>query len=257
MKNLSILLLFILGTTMKLFAQGEYDLQLVIGQDTDCTNDIFYVDIQIKSTTSADTFRLYNQNYRFTFDTLVLANPRLEAELSNSGLEVYADGSYSVYSAHTLYVLGDVASYSYTFNGGVGYLMTDEWLSIGRVAFDIIDDSGCINLNWNDQTQFPFTYIGAINSDGTTYEVAANSYTGFSACVSSLCANCPANLSFSNAIPDGLHLADQSISAAGTVTSFTNISFKAGQIIELVPGFSVELSAVFSVEIEGCSGGTN
>jgi len=253
MKTQAIFLFFILCLFTKLSAQGQYDLQFVTDQDIDCVNDVFYIDIQIKASTPADSFRLYNQNYRFTFDTLTLTNPSLEMELSNSGLEVYPDGTFSVYSAHNLFVLGDVVSYSYTHNGGVGYLLTDNWISIGRVAFDVIDDTACFDLIWNDQNQFPFTYIGGINNNGTTYEADGNSYVDYSACINSLCANCPANLSFSNTIPDGLQLADQSIYSDGTVPSFGNTSFKAGQIIELGAGFSVEPLAIFSAEIEGCN----
>ncbi len=48
------------------------------------------------------------------------------------------------------------------------------------------------------------------------------------------------------------HQADVSVESDGTVLPGTMVEFKAGEIISLLPGFSVEQQAAFSAEIEEC-----
>jgi len=252
------LILLMLCAMSKGFAQstGQYDLQLAAVQPTDCDNNIFYVDLQVRASSAATVFRISDQNYRFRYNPSVLANPRIETEFTFSGLAVSADGTASFFTTHTLNgSLGPVVSYNFELAGGAGYPVGIDWVSVGRVAFDILDPAACIDLVWNDKNYFPPTYVGGIG-DGNLYSVDEGSYLNFSACIDALCTeNCPATLSVSTAVVEGTYLADLSITSDCIVPGGGAVSFKAGQEIELDVGFSVESQADFSAEIEGCAAG--
>jgi len=252
------LIMLVLCATSKGFAQAneQYDLRLVSIQPTDCDNNIFYVDIQVRASGTATGFWISDQNYRFRFDPSVLANPRIETELVFSGFVPLLDGTASFFTTHTLNgSLGPVVSYNFELAGGDGYFIGMDWVSAGRVAFDILDPAACIDLTWNDKNYFPPTYVGGID-DGNLYNVDEGDYLDFSACIDALCAeSCPANLSISNTITDGTYLADLNVISDGIVREGTVVSFKAGQEIQLNTGFSVELQSDFSAEIEGCTAG--
>lgn len=237
---------------------GQYDVRLVEEQSIDCDNNVLYVDIELRASSLSTPYRLADQNYRFTYDLAVLSNPRLEQELDISGFIVGSDGNGSFYGAHTLTgTLGEVISYNVELAGGTGYLMDTTWLSIGRMAFDIIDPTGCINLDWIDESSFPPTYVGEIDN-GNLFKADEGVYGSFSGCVDDLCAeDCPVLLGLPGAVPDGTYSAKISVYSDGIIMPGSNVSFKAGNDITLDVGFSVEPQADFSAEIEGCISGGN
>ncbi len=63
---------------------------------------------------------------------------------------------------------------------------------------------------------------------------------------------CPISLSLSGNIASGLYQADYNIYSNGTVPTGNDVDYKAGTIITLASGFSVEPNTDFSAEIEGC-----
>jgi len=237
---------------------GQYDVRLVEKQSTDCDNNIFYVDIELRASGLDTPFRLADQNYRFTYDETILSNPRLEQELDISGFVQGTDGSGSFYGTHTLTgTLGNVISYNLELAGGAGYPMDTTWLSIGRMAFDIIDPEGCIDLTWIDENSFPPTYVGEIDN-GNLYKADEGVYGDFSGCMDDLCGeDCPVLMGFPGTVPAGVHSAKISIYSDGTVLPGSDVSFKAGSDITLDAGFSVQAQAGFSAEIEGCVSGGN
>lgn len=242
----------------KVFAQpnSQCDVRLASEQATDCDNDIFYVDIQVRASSPAAAFRISDQNYRFLFDMGILANPRIEAELALSGLVVPGDGSVSVYGDHTLTgSLGPTVSYNVQLDGGDGYLIDTSWVSIGRIAFDILNPSACIDLTSNSQDFFPPTYVGGIDGNGTLYQVGEGAYVDFSECVEALCETCPTALSVPGTIESGTYQADVRVYSTGTVSVGKTVAFKAGSEVVMDAGFSVNAQADFSAEIEGCPNG--
>ena len=55
-------------------------------------------------------------------------------------------------------------------------------------------------------------------------------------------------------VPGGINLfkAENSISSFATIPEDETVIFRAGQEIDLLPSFEVELGALFLAEIEGC-----
>ncbi len=176
-------------TACALAASAQFDVQLISTLDADCDNNVAYFDIEVRASSAASTFNIAEQNYRFTFDDAVLANPTIETELTLSGFVTDAGGT-SAYSPHTLVgTAGDVVSYNVELGAGVGYTVGTDWVAVGRMKFDIIDVTGCGDLTWNDSNSFPSTFISE-KVDNDLVAAAEGAYTDLAGCISELC-NCP------------------------------------------------------------------
>ncbi|MEM6722997.1 MAG: Ig-like domain-containing protein, partial [Bacteroidota bacterium] len=148
-------------STILVLGQGAYDLQFVVST-LDCVNDRLCIDIQIRAQDPTNEFLLTNQNYRFTFSSN-LANPVIDTELTLSGF-VIEMGIPSLWDPHDLTgSVGNLVSYNVQLAGGTGYpLNSTNWLSIGRVCFDIVSNTpeDCFQITWNEPAlDFPPTVI--------------------------------------------------------------------------------------------------
>ncbi len=231
---------------------GQYDVRFFQEPSFECDSNVIYFDIQLKASNIGTTFRLSEQNYRFGYDTLAFANPRIDQELDISG--VVNDGiGISVYDIHSLEgSLAHIISYNVELLSGEGYPLTDTWMSVGRIAFDIIDPTACINLIWFTHADYPITYIGQIDN-GVRSNVDEGNYNNYSVCLPAVCESCPSSLSLSSVIVDDTYQADISITSDGTVPNGGVVNYKAGDVILLDSGFTVENQAEFSAEISECN----
>jgi len=231
---------------------GQYDVRLVQQHPFQCGDASIYFDIEIKSSSAGTAFRVSEQNYRFDYDSLVLTNPRIHQELGLSGM--VNDGiGLSAYDTHTLNgTLGAVVSYNVELMSGAGLAIFNAWKPVGRIAFDIIDATACVNLVWRTHADFPITFISEVKN-GVLFEVAEGNYNNYSGCLSSICLSCPTALNLPNIIPDNTYQADVSITSDGTVPTSGNVDYKAGNVILLDSGFSVEPQADFSAVIDDCN----
>jgi len=80
-------------------------------------------------------------------------------------------------------------------------------------------------------------------------DYAAFCTTGSGACPNS---SCITQYLISSAIPTGTYKANVTIISDGTIMNGSNVSFKAGQEIELNSDFEVDLGAEFLAEIQAC-----
>ncbi len=252
MKIATTIILALFALTSLIAQAGQYDVRFFQAPSFQCDNSVVYFDIQIKASDAGTTFRLSEQNYRFSYDTLALANPRIDQELDISG--VINDGiGVSVYDIHSLRgSLGHIISYNIELLSGAGYLLTDTWMSVGRIAFDIIDSQACIDLTWFTQVDYPVTYVSQIDN-GVRSDVDEGNYNNYSVCLPAVCESCPSALSLSAVIPDAIYQADVSITSDGTVPIGGVVNYKAGDVILLDNGFTVETQADFSAEISDCN----
>ena len=118
--------------------------------------DKVYVDIQVKASNLNETFNLSEQNYRFSFNAEAVTNPTIVQELQIAGTV-----SNSFYAQHSLRgSKANIISYNVELAGGEGYLLNDDWVGVGRLAFDVVDNTQCLELTWQTPGQFPPTYVG-------------------------------------------------------------------------------------------------
>jgi len=115
-----------------------------------------HVDIQVKASNLSETFNLSEQNYRFSFNAEAITNPTIVQELQISGAV-----NSSFYAQHSLRgSKANIISYNVELAGGEGYLLNDDWVGVGRLAFDVVDNTQCLELTWQTPGQFPPTYVG-------------------------------------------------------------------------------------------------
>ena len=95
--------------------------------------------------------------------------------------------------------------------------------------------------------------IGLTTVTCTAIDQENNTYTcTFDVQVIEDCSGCPQVINLANTTANGLYHAENIVSATNTITSGTNVAFKAGDIIELQNSFSAPASTDFSAEIEDC-----
>ena len=123
-----------------------------------------FVDIEVKAA-EGSSFFMSEQNYRFSFNRDALANPSIAEELL-TGFIPGGSGplGFTLYSPHNLTgSLDTVVSYNVELQGGDGVLATDDrWIPVGRMNFDVLDESACFNLEFHSQSRFPPTFVGEV-----------------------------------------------------------------------------------------------
>ncbi len=192
-----ILLVTLLALSVSsLFAQnGRYDVQFKVGQSADCDLGEAYFDIEIKAMDANSTFRVSDQNYRFSFNDDAITNPRIAEEFDISGLIQEGPNAPSFYSSHSLNgSTGTIVSYGFELLQGIGYFIGEDWVPVGRVVFDVVDTTACVNLQWHDSGTFPSTFIGE-KFDNELYVTRENSFTHLEECIRDLCRPLPIELS--------------------------------------------------------------
>ncbi len=185
-KFLSLLSTILLLSATIILAQPNSEVRLIMNEPADCINNIMYLDIEVRAASIEDTFRVSGQNYRFSFDGDLVGDPKIETELELSGVVTDGTNTVSFYNTHTLVgSLDTIVSYNVEHSGPVGYLITTDWLSIGRVSFDLLTDAGCFNFPVHIAPVFPSTSVSAITPNG----LVPTNITGqdLSACIEDIC----------------------------------------------------------------------
>jgi len=148
--------------------EGQYSVKAV-GDCSEVDQGKYYAEIYLKATDANSTFRLSDQNYRFSFTRFALGNATPDQTGGLDGITVDPTGAVSLYeNITTTGSLDSVVSYNIELNGGLGYLITDtDWTYIGRVAFDVLDPSLDVELKIHDKdpANFPPTFIGEVKCD--------------------------------------------------------------------------------------------
>lgn len=141
---------------------GKYDLSFSLFEvDTQAYK--LYIDIQIKAHDDSSTFHLSEQNYRFRYNKNVIVpeSAFIKDELGVSG---YVEADTSVYDVHTLTgSIDSVVSYNVALLYGKGVMVSEEWMSIGRIGFDILDTLQTAKFTYNGKGSFPATFIGELH----------------------------------------------------------------------------------------------
>lgn len=236
-------------------ANGEYDVQLVQTQSTDCQNSILYVDIQIRATNPNRIFNVTNQNYYFDYSATVLGNPRKEQELDITGCSppVYCFGvHYMAYQSGAN--LGTINyGVEHLSAGGGGFPVNTSWISVGRVAFDIIDGGACFDLSLHNYNSTPPTLIKEEYGGNTSIVVEGNMYLNLNECIDC----CAANRTIVQADVSGEYQTSDYINTDETgagviIDNGENLMLKATNRVRLNTGLSVKAGASFKADTEDC-----
>lgn len=193
-KRYSLFLFLFTLLNINLYAQsGQSDVQLILS-DLICPGNILF-DIEVRASSPDTEFFVSEQNYRFSYDTDVLANPYVSQEFTLSGFIAGTPGpnGFAFFAAHNL--LGSVDSvitYNVELSGGDGYyIIADEWTKVGQIGFEFLQDSACVDLTWHTSEVFPDTFVGEVYTTGggaapTRTRTEENMYGDYSECLTCL-----------------------------------------------------------------------
>jgi len=163
-------LLLMLLSTISFAQTGTFDVRFLI-DSVDCNNAKLYLDLQVRADDPGKEFYLSGQNYRFSFDRDVLANPQIVSELDVAGYIPSGSGTlgFSFYSPHTLTgSLDTIVSYNLELQGGDGiYVEATNYIPVGRMSLDILDFNAIIRLRFHRDIprDFPNLFIGQKYND--------------------------------------------------------------------------------------------
>lgn len=144
---------------------GQSEVRFLITQPGVCQGALsITVDVEVKAAVGPGFF-MSEQNYRFSFNGDALANPAIAQE-TLTGFVSGGPGplGFALYSPQNLIgSIDTVVSYNLELQGGDGLFVTpDEWVSIGQLSFDVLDENACFDLEWHPLTIFPPTVIGEV-----------------------------------------------------------------------------------------------
>lgn len=160
MKIIKIIILTILPMYFALAQQEMVDLKL----SPTCSNansSSFQIDLFIKANAINSAIRVAEQNYRFTYNTAALQNPRIFEEATEFNGLVIEGNQVSAYAKHHLQgSLSNTISYNVELEGGVGTLLhKNQWTKVGTIEFDVINENAAKEFTWLGLDQFPTTVI--------------------------------------------------------------------------------------------------
>jgi len=197
-------LLFLLSALMMLTLtsnaqNGQSEVRFVISEPASCADPYgILVDVEVRAAADPGFF-MSEQNYRFSFNDEALANPAIDEEILTGFLQGGPGPmGFTLYSTHNLVgSLDTVVSYNVELQGGDGtFVTTGEWVLIGRLGFDVLDESACFDLTWHPQNIFPPTFVGEvymINGTPARSNTRETTYGNVSNCISDFC-NLPVQL---------------------------------------------------------------
>jgi gliding motility-associated-like protein len=162
-KTYSLMTLCALCTLTMEAQTGTYDLRLV-NKGADCKAGKLNVGVEVKAADTRSVFNMGDANYRFEYNAAHIQSPTLISQdnFTNAKDKNYAPqnlqgsrevGNKGIVSLNTFYTAG---------NGGV-QKVTDKWLSVATIGFDIKDFKNTIELRLRDNKAFPISGMSQVD----------------------------------------------------------------------------------------------
>ncbi len=190
--------LYLIACLCMLFSQanaqdGQFDLHFLLNQ-IDCENMKVSADITLKASDNGSTFNIAEQNYRMSFPRNAVANPMILEELDLGGYTQLPDGTNVLYSPHSLVgSIDTVLSYNVELQSDDGMpVSASEWTGVGRLQFDIVDATKCLNLIWHTYAEehYPNTVV-VEKFNGGLHVVREGIYADLDVCFYDFCSVAP------------------------------------------------------------------
>lgn len=172
---------------------GQFDLHFLLNQ-VDCENMKVSADITLKASDNSSTFSIAEQNYRMSFPRNAVANPVILEELELGGYTQLSDGTNVLYSPHSLVgSIDTVLSYNVELQSDAGMpVSASEWTGVGRLQFDIVDETKCMDLFWHtySEAHYPNTVV-VEKYNGGLHVVQEGVYADLNVCFYDFCSVAP------------------------------------------------------------------
>jgi gliding motility-associated-like protein len=178
---------------------GLYDVRILI-KTFDCANNTVIFQVQVRASKQTNKFMLGDANYRFTYDPRQIKHPTLASQDNFSNQSPAMDRNYGPQNltgsteGSTKAILSINCFYSGSSSGAMQ--VDTSWTNVSSIKFDVLDDSKCINIKWNNNNTFPITGMNEVivksvsPYDYTTANVRSNSvFLNVEGCFPNACDN--------------------------------------------------------------------
>lgn len=170
---------------------GSYAVQLV-SKSFDCVSKKAVVLIKVRAKDANSTFLMGDANFRFNYNTTLLANPKI-VQQANFATNPYTaqdlqgssvSGTAGIVSLNVKYAPG---------NTPTAQQVTADWVAVACIEFDFVgnNSSACFDLNWQTATSIPKTGMNEVKITGNSYTLtpvaSANVFEKLTICPTQLC----------------------------------------------------------------------
>jgi len=158
--------------------------------EVDCQNQTLSLDFAVQAADANAGFDIAEQNYRMSFDRAI-DNPVIVQELGLSGVYPLPNNEFALYSPHSLLGSMDtVISYNIALQSNSGLPVSTTPIPVGRIGFDIVDDSECFDIKWHTPDIYPSTVI-VEEADGALIPILNDgNFTDITICLDDYCPSC-------------------------------------------------------------------
>lgn len=259
-----ILSIFLIALSLK----GQVELKLSVQNESISGTDYLF-DIYLERTSPATNGNIFlgNADFILAFNESMFQNPNLDKEpISSPGLctllpanqtpinilftqDFYFNNTVATIEDGYLIINlngptpGDTSTL-YNFIARIDTQPLTHRLGRFKIS-NITNPNAQANLRWKTVGSGLKTMVFSFDSIAPFNSHQINLITDKNTCPDELQLN-------ENPIPGGMHQAAINLFVSGQITSSSNISFRAGQSVQLLPGFSINASSTLQISIGGC-----
>jgi uncharacterized repeat protein (TIGR01451 family) len=150
---------------------GSYAVQLT-SKSFDCITKKTVVLVRVRAKDANSTFLMGDANFRFNYNTTLLANPTIVQQAN------FATFPYTAQDLQGSAVSGaaGIVSLNVKYSPSVGNTptaqqVTADWVTVACIEFDYVGstNAACFDLNWQTGVDFPETGMNEVRITGNTY----------------------------------------------------------------------------------------
>jgi gliding motility-associated-like protein len=165
---LSAILTLLLMRNSAVAQNGAYDVRFQV-KEIQCADRNVTVELQVKAHSATTNFVMGDANYRFEYDPRTIRNPRIVSQMNFSsqaparnanygiqnlnGSKVNAAGTAGIVSLNTFYTGSDEG----------GQAVSNTWVTVSEIRFDLLQTDSCFQLKWHDNKTFPITGMNEVS----------------------------------------------------------------------------------------------
>ncbi len=150
---------------------SSYAVQL-ISKSFDCVTKKAVVLIKVRAKDANSTFLMGDANFRFNYNTTLLANPTIVQQANFATFPYTAqDLQGSAVSGAAGIVSLNVKYSPSAGNTPTAQQVTTDWVAVACIGFDYVGsaNAACFDLNWQTGVDFPETGMNEVRITGNTY----------------------------------------------------------------------------------------
>jgi uncharacterized repeat protein (TIGR01451 family) len=170
---------------------ASYAVQLA-SKSFNCSTKKAVVLVKVRAADAAGTFLMGDANFRFNYNTTLLANPKIVRQVN------FATAPYTAQDLQGSAVNGaaGIVSLNVKYSPGTiptAQLVGTDWVAVACIEFDYLgtDNTACFDLTWQTGVSIPKTGMNEVKITGNAYALtpvaSGNVFEKLSLCPAQLC----------------------------------------------------------------------